>query len=426
MSFFVSVQAMLKNQFGHATRALYSRNYRLFFSGQGVTLTGNWMQRLALAWLVMRLGGSAADLGIMSALTQMPTILLGPLAGVVADRYEKRALLRIIQLLAVIQAFGLAFLTLAEWITLWQLFALALFMGCINAFEMTIRQSFVVEMVDDKQDLPNAVALNSVLFNSARAIGPALGGQFVRFFGEGLCFLLNGFSYAASNFALRAMQLPEFKRAAGGRRNIAQEFLAGFQYIRQTPSIGYSLMIVAAVSTLGLQQMILLPVLTRDFLGGGSELLGNLMLAFGLGAVLTAAFVATRHGTGGLTGVVFLGCLFTGMSQLVMLQSSGTAWVFFMVALNGYGAIAAVVVSNTIIQLLVAPEMRGRVASFYSLSLMGIGPLGGYLSGLLTDWQGIGVTMTALGIGSLAAAGLYRVMAGPAISSQLNKLSQVN
>ncbi len=425
MAVLTSVRAMLKQQLGHSTRAFRSHNYCLFFSGQSITLIGNWMQRLALAWLVMRLDGSAADLGLMAALAQMPTILLGPFAGVVADRYEKRRLLRLIQLLAVIQAFCLAGLTLINWITLWQVFALALFMGCINAFEVTIRQSFVVEMVDDKSDLPNAVALNSVLFNSARAIGPALGGQFVRFFGEGLCFLFNGFSYAASNLALRAMKLPRFVRPQRGDQNVLQEFLSGFRYIRNTPGIGYSLLTVAAISMLGLQQMVFLPVLTRDFLGGGSELLGNLMLAFGLGAVLTALFTASRQGTEGLVRMVYLGCALTGISQVLMMQSSSPAWIFFMVALNGYGGIAAVIVSNTIIQLLVVPEMRGRVASFYSLALMGIGPLGGYLGGLLADWRGLAFTMTVLGVGSIAAALIYCLTAAPVISRNLQKASRL-
>ena len=205
----------IKLSLAKSTRAFRYRNYRLFFTGQSITLIGNWMQQLALGWLLLRLGGSATYLGLMAMFTQVPTIFLGPIAGVVADRYEKRSILRLIQVAAAAHAFILAILTLTDLINLPLLFLLALVMGCINAFEMTTRQSFVVEMVDDRRDLPNAIALNSIMFNSARAIGPAIGGQFVRFFGEGFCFLINAIGYSASNIALKAMILPKLVRVDG-------------------------------------------------------------------------------------------------------------------------------------------------------------------------------------------------------------------
>lgn len=414
----------LKVRIEKSTRAFRYRNYRLFFTGQSVTLIGNWMQQLALGWLLLRLGGSATSLGFLAAVTQVPTIFLGPVAGVIADRYEKRSLLRIIQVAAASHAFILAFLTLTDRINLTLLFALALFMGLVNAFEMTTRQSFVVDMVDDKRDLPNAIALNSLMFNSARAIGPAIGGQVVYFLGEGLCFLINAIGYSASNLALRAMKLPKFERVDTVQRNIRQEFVAGFQYIRTTPAIVYSLLMLTAVSLFGAQQLVVLPLLARDFLHGSSDTLGFLMMTFGVGAVITAVSIAIRSRVTGSEKLIYRGLLIVGMSQLLMVIYPNVWWAAFLNALTGYGAIAAIVSTNTVLQLLAAPTMRGRVVSFYSLCLQGLGPCGGFLIGLLIDWRGVPFTFPFLGICCITAALVYRHYAAPAVRKSLNELTR--
>ena len=407
-----------------STRAFRYRNYRLFFTGQSVTLIGNWMQQLALGWLLLRLGGSATDLGILAALTQVPTIFLGPLAGVLADRYEKRSLLRIIQVAASTHAFLLFFLTYTGKITLWMVLALGLFMGLVNAFEMTTRQSFVVDMVDNKRDLPNAIALNSMMFNSARAIGPAIGGQVVYFFGESICFLLNAVGYGASNFALWSMKLPKIQKVDTAKRNIAREFADGFRYIRSTPSIFYSLLMLTATSIFGSQQMVILPLLARDYLQGGSDVLGFLMMSFGLGAVIAALFITVRSRVVGSEQFIFRGLLTVGVSQILLVLYPSSLWASTLNAISGYGVIAAIVSTNTVIQLLAAPHMRGRVVSFYALCLQGLGPCGGFIIGQLIDWHGIPYTLPALGICCIIAALIYHRYAAPAVRESLNHLTR--
>ena len=426
MGFLPLSERSFKVRLGKSTRAFRYRTYRLYFMGQGITLIGNWMQQLALGWLLLRLGGTATSLGLLVALTQVPTIFLGPVAGVVADRYEKRALLRIIQFLAAIHALTLAFLTLTGLIQLWMLFTLALFMGLVNAFEMTTRQSFVVEMVDDKRDLPNAIALNSLMFNSARAIGPAVGGQVVYFFGEGLCFLLNGIGYASSNFALRAMKLPVFKKVDTVQRNISKEFIDGFRYIRETPALIYSFFMLTTISIFGAQQMVILPILARDFLDGSSDTLGILMMAFGVGAIFAALAIAIRSQVVGSEKVIFKGLLITGVSQILLTLYPSMGWAFLLNALAGYGAISSIVSTNTVIQLLAAPTMRGRVVSFYSICLMGLGPCGGFIIGRLIDWQGIVLVLPVLGGVCIIAALVYRYYAARVVHRSLSGLTTLS
>lgn len=414
-----------KLRLGKSTRAFRSRNYRLFFAGQGASLIGNWMQQLALGWLVLRLGGSATALALMAAITQVPTIFLGPIAGVIADRYERRRLLRFIQYAASLHAALLGILTLTDHITLGLIFTLALFMGVINAFEMTTRQSFVVEMVDDKRDLPNAIALNSLMFNSARAIGPAIGGQVVYFLGEGVCFLINSLSYGASNFALKSMKLPAFKKSTLPQRNIRHEFLEGFHYIKNTPSLLYSLVMLTVISLFGSQQMVLLPILARDFLRGGSDTLGMLMMSFGIGAVLAAILIAVKAGIVGSEKIIYRGLLIVGFSQILLSLYPETLWACLLNGLTGYGAIAAIVSTNTVLQLLARPDMRGRVVSFYSLCLMGLGPFGGFLIGHLIDWNGISFTLPILGVICILCALVYVRYAAPVLHQSLIQISKI-
>jgi len=414
----------LKMRIGKSTRAFRSRNYRLFFTGQSITLIGNWMQQLALGWLLLRLGGSATDLGLLAALTQMPTIFLGPVAGVVADRYEKRSLLRYIQFAASLHAFILFGLTYTEVITLWMLLGLAFFMGLVNAFEMTTRQSFVVEMVDDRRDLPNAIALNSLMFNSARAIGPALGGQLVYFFGEALCFLLNAIGYGASNFALRSMKLPSFQKVDSVQRNILQEFNAGFRYIKSTPVLTYSLLMLTSVSMFGAQQLVILPLLVRDFLQGDSDILGLMMMSFGLGAVIAAITITVRSKIAGTEKIIYRGAFIVGISQILLVLYPNVLWIGILNALTGYGAIAAIVSTNTVLQLIAAPAMRGRVVSFYSLCLIGLGPCGGFVIGLFIDWYGVPILLPILGLCCIAASLIYRRYAASVISEALHKINR--
>lgn len=413
-----------KLRLGKSTRAFRSRNYRLFFAGQGASLIGNWMQQLALGWLVLRLGGSATALALMAAITQVPTIFLGPVAGVVADRYDRRLLLRFIQYAASLHAALLGILTLTDHITLGLIFALALFMGIINAFEMTTRQSFVVEMVEDKRDLPNAIALNSLMFNSARAIGPAIGGQIVYFLGEGICFLINSFSYGAANFALKSMKLPPFKKSTTSRPNIRHEFFEGFLYIKNNPHLLYSLMMLTAVSLFGSQQMVLLPILARDFLQGGSDTLGMLMMSFGLGAIIAALLIAVQTRVVGSEKMIYRGLFTVGLSQILLVLYPQTFWACLLNGLTGYGAIAAIVSTNTVLQLLARPDMRGRVVSFYSLCLMGLGPFGGFLIGRLIDWNGISFTLPILGLLCIICALVYFRYAAPVLHNSLMKVSQ--
>ncbi len=365
-------------------RALRHRNFRLFFMGQSISLIGTWMQRLALGWLVYRLTKSAFLLGLVGFANQIPLFFLAPFAGVLADRQNRQRLLLFTQVLAMVQAFILSLLVLTEQITIWQIIGLSLFLGFINAFDMPTRQSFLVEMIADKRDLGNAIALNSSMVNAARLVGPASAGILIGLVGEGFCFLINGVSYLAVIFSLLIMKIvPKQKSVA--KTNIWQELRAGLSYVSAFEPIWATLLLLSLVSLMALPYAVLMPVFARDVLHGGPQLLGFLMGAAGVGALLGALYLASKRTVIGLDRLIPLATLVLG-AGLMAFSFSRLYWLSFsLMLLIGIGQMIQMASSNTLIQTIVADDMRGRIMSFYGVAFMGVQPVGSLFAGFLAN-----------------------------------------
>lgn len=387
-------------------RALKNRNYRLFFLGQGISLIGSWMQTVAIGWLVYRMTGSAWLLGAIGFASQIPLSLLTPFAGVLSDRWPRRRVLVATQALAMFQALLLAALTLTGLVRIWQLLALAVFQGLINAFDMPTRQAFTLEMVESKEDLPNAIALNSSLFNASRLVGPTIAGVLIAAVGEGACFLFNGLSFLAVLWALLSMRLapPPVRARKGG---MLQDLRAGFAYAFGFLPTRNILLLLALVSLVGMPYTVLMPVFAKDILRGGPGTLGLLMASTGVGALLGAVLLAARRSVVGLgVFIPFSACLF-GLGLI------GFAWsrtLFFSVpllTLSGFGMIVVMASSNTILQTIADEDKHGRLMGLYALAFAGVAPFGSLLAGWLSMRIGASVTLTWGGVLCIAGATLF-------------------
>lgn len=385
-------------------RSFHYRNYRLFFGGQGVSLIGTWIQNIAVSWLVYSLTNSALLLGVVGFAGQIPTFLLTPFAGVLADRWNRRKILVITQTLAMIQAFALALLVLSGNISIWHLIPLSAFLGLVNAFDMPTRQSFVVDIIEKKEDLGNAIALNSSMFNSTRLIGPSVAGMLIAGVGEGICFLLNGISYIAVILALLAMKIKP--RKTGAKKTVVfKEFKEGLSYAFGFVPIKYILSILALISLVGMPYSILMPVFAREILKGGPHTLGFLMGASGTGALAGAYFLASRKNSHGLEKIIPLaaGAFGTG---LVIFSQSRLLWLSLtLLVLTGFGMMVNMASCNTVLQTIVDDDKRGRVMSLYTTAFMGMMPFGSLLGGSLASR--IGATNTVLIGGIFCIAGAF-------------------
>jgi MFS family permease len=388
-------------------RALSSRNYRLYFSGQGVSLVGTWMTRIATSWLVYRLTGSALLLGVVSFAGQIPTFVLAPFAGVLVDRVNRHRMLVWTQVLAMLQSFAMAGLALAGIITLPEVIALSLFQGLINAFDMPLRQAFLVEMVDRREDLGNAIALNSSLVNGARLLGPSIGGVVIAAVGEGWCFFIDGFSYLAVIASLLAMRVrPAAARPAGRGRGLHQ-LAEGWRYVTGFAPVRSILLLLALVSLMGMPYTVLMPVVVSSSLHGGPALLGVMMGASGVGALCGALYLAQRKTILGLGRVIVLMAGTFG-AGLVAFSFSRAAWLSAAcLVVVGFGMMVQMASSNTIIQTVVSDAMRGRVMSFYSMAFMGMAPFGGLLAGALAHRIGAPHTIAVSGAACVLAAAWF-------------------
>ncbi len=320
-------------------RSLHYRNYRLFFGGQGISLIGTWMQRTALWWLVYRLTNSTFLLGLVEFAGYVPTLFLAPLAGVLADRWNRHRILVVTQILAMMQALLLAFLVLSDRVAIWHVVCLSLLLGVIQAFDIPARQSLVVDLIERRDDLGNAIALNSFMFNSARLLGPPVAGILIAWTGEGVCFLLNGLSFIVVIGSLVAMRIHSQAKAAGDAQ-LLQGLSDGLAYVLRFPPMRYTLLLVALVSLMGVPFWVLLPVFARDILGGGPHTLGFLMAAAGGGALCGAVYLASRKSVTGLARVIpVAGCLLG--AGLVTFSLARTLWLSLsLLALAGFGLIA--------------------------------------------------------------------------------------
>jgi MFS family permease len=387
-------------------KAFRSRNYRLFFSGQSISLIGTWMQRTAVYWLIYTQTHSAFMLGLGVFTLQFPSFLFSPLGGVLSDRYNRYNVLLATQIASLIQATLLVALVLFTQYTIWEIFALSAVLGIINAFDVPARQSLVYQMVDNIEDLPNAIALNSSMVNSARLIGPAISGIVLEQFGAGICFLMNALSFLAVIVSLVFMRFPKFIQQPHSKK-ILKEFKEGWKYIRRTPSIGSVILLLACVSFFALPFITLLPIYAKDIFNGNASTFGYLNSFIGIGAIGGAFFLASLQTSINFKKILFVNLLILGGALALFSYMTIFPVALFFVMLAGFGMMSQTTITNTIIQTTVSTEMRGRVISYYVMAFAGMQPLGGLFIGTVSHYIGAQNTILAEGIAALLIAVVF-------------------
>ena len=387
-------------------RALRYRNFRLFFIGQGISLIGTWMQAIAMSWLVYRMTNSPLMLGIVGFSSQIPTFIFSPFAGLAADRMDRRRILIITQTLFMIQAAILAVLTLTGTIAVWHIIALGIFLGLVNSFDIPARQSFLVEMVERKEMLGNAIALNSLMFNAARLIGPSIAGILIAIVGEGTCFLLNAVSFIAVIISLAVMRVNK-REIAPGKVRMWEDLKEGFSYTFGFQPIRYIILLLAVISLMGASYVVLMPVFAKDVLMGGPGTFGLLMAAVGIGALGATIFLASRKSIVGLGDIIPV-CASIFAGGLIIFSFSHTLWLsMLLLAISGFGFMTHMAASNTILQTVSDDDKRGRVMSFYTMAFMGMMPVGSLLAGTLADKIGAGNTIILGGSSCILASAIF-------------------
>lgn len=387
----------------HSWRALRHRNFRLYFSGQLISLVGTWMTRIATSWLVYRLTGSALLLGTVGFAGQIPTFIFAPFAGVWVDRLDRRQVLVWTQVLSMIQSLALAFLTLSGHITIPLILILSVSQGIINAFDMPARQAFTVQMVEDRADLSNAIAINSSMVNVARLVGPSLAGMLIAATNEGWCFLVDGVSYIAVIASLLAMRIQQ-QQLRRKSATVWFELHAGWKYVSGLVPIRIILSLFALVSLMGMPLVVLMPIEAATVLHGGPHTLGFLMGAMGMGALTSALALAARKSVRGLIRFIPTASLLFGFG-LIGLGLSRSFWLsMLMVLAAGAGLMLVMATSNTIIQTLTSEDMRGRVMSYYTMAFVGMAPFGSLLAGTMADRLGVSWAMFISGASILLGA----------------------
>ncbi len=388
-------------------RALRHRNYQLFFGGQFVSLIGTWMQNAAQLWLVYRLTDSARLLGLVGFSGQLPVLLLSPLGGSVADRYSRRSIVIATQISSMLLALLLAGLTLAGRVQVWHVFVLATLLGVVNAFDVPARQAFVVEMVG-REDLVNAIALNSTIFNGARMIGPAVAGLLIETVGEGWCFFANGVSYLAVIAGLLLMNM-ELKPRISLPGSALASIVEGFRFVQRTGPVRALLLLLGLISLVGIPYTVLMPIFADRILHGGPRGYGILMSAVGVGALAGALTLAAKQGIRGLGHWIALSATGFGLG-LILFSLSRSYWLSAALLLPvGFAVMVETASSNTLIQLLVPDSLRGRVMAVYSMMLMGMAPFGSLLAGTLAAHLGAPTTVAIGGLVCMTGAVVFGV-----------------
>jgi MFS family permease len=385
----------------HTFRALRHRNFRLFIGGQIVSLIGTWMQNVAQSWLVYRLTHSELLLGTAWFCAQIAVFALGPLGGIAADRFSRQRVVIVTQTLSMLQAFALAALTLSGRVQVWHVLALAGLLGVINAFDMPGRQALVIQMTS-KDDLINAISLNSAVFNAARVVGPAVAGLLLAVVGEGTCFLINGFSFLAVILSLTAMRLPPFSPAA--HVGMWRHLVDGFRYAGNHSAVRRVLALMGAATLAGMPGLVLMPFFADDIFHRGSRGLGILMGAMGTGAVIGTLTLARRTRLSGLGNVMVFSGLITGICYLAFAFSPSYYLSLAVMPLIGYSVMRQMASANTTIQTLIPDEYRGRIMALYSMTVVGLGPFGSLAAGALAGRLGARATMGAGGVLALASS----------------------
>jgi MFS family permease len=390
---------LIPKDFPKATRifsSLHSRNYRLYFIGQGISLIGSWMQNIALSWLVYRLTGSVFLLGLIGFTSQIPTLLLTPFSGVVTDRFNRLRILTLTQVSFMVVALTMALLVLLNLISVWHIVVLSIISGIINAFDAPARQSLVINLIDKPENLGNAIALNSAIFNGARLVGPAIAGITIAAVGEGICFLLNAISFLAVIAALLQIKLPK-KQMATHTTNFKKSFTEGFHYTFQSLPIRTLIILLAIISMAGMSFIVLLPAYAKEILHGSSDTLGYLMSVLGAGALISALYMASRRTVIGLGKIVSVSIWVLGLAIIMASFSQkmyvSLIWCFF----GGLSMILLLSSINTLLQTITDEDKRGRVMSFYAMALIGTAPIGNLIAGSLASGIGIPNTMLICG-----------------------------
>jgi len=390
----------------HIFRALKYRNFRLFFIGQGISIVGTWMQQVAMGWLVYRLTSSPLLLGVVAFASQIPMFALTPLAGVMSDRLDRRRMIIFTQILSMIQALLLAFLTLTGAIAVWHIIVLGIFLGCINSFDIPSRQSFIVEMVEKKENLANAIALNSLMFNAARLVGPSIAGIIIGIAGEGVCFLLNGISFIAAIWALYSMNIRP-RKVHGQDSHILEGLKEGLRYAYASLPIRFILTLLGVVSLMGMSYVVLMPVFAKDILKGGPSTFGLMMASAGVGALFATVYLAPRKNILRIAGMipVFSSIFAVG---LIAFSLSRALWLsLLLLAFTGFGIMAHMASSNIILQTIVDDDKRGRIMSLYAMAFIGVAPFGSLLTGGLASRIGATNTLIAGGFLCILASAIF-------------------
>jgi MFS family permease len=393
--------------FAHVFRALRHRDFRLFFIGQGISLTGTWMQQVAMSWLVYRLTGSAFALGAIAFASQFPSFLLAPIAGVVADRHRRHRIVVTTQSLALVEASILTVLVLTGTVQVWHIIVLSAVLGIVNAFDIPARQSLFVKLVEGPEDLANAIALNASMFNMARLTGPAVAGVLIGVVGEGPVFAINAASYIAVLVSLFRMDAAKAERPERQSRALSH-LREGFRYAFGFPPIRAILTLLALTSLLGMPYVVLLPVFASDVLGGGPQTLGFLMSAAGLGALGGALYLASRSSVRGLGRVIAIAVTVFGAGLIAFSFSRSQPLSIALLLVTGFGMMVQSASSNTVLQTIVDEDKRGRVMSLYTMAFMGMAPFGSLLAGTLASNIGAPATVMIGGFACLAAAAWFQ------------------
>ena len=386
--------------------AFKSRNYRLYFAGQSVSLIGTWMQKTAVSWVVYSLTQSKFMLGLSLFASMFPSFVFSFIGGVVSDRYNRYRVLLATQIGSMLQAGLLTLLVLSEHYTVWEILVLSSILGVINAFDVPARQSLVNEMVDDKKYLPNALALNSSMVNLSRLIGPAIAGLILEKFGDVFCFGLNALSFVAVIASILMMRLPSLQKTHD-EKNILQDIKDGWNYLKQTKSIRFIIIMLALVSLFVLPFSTLIPVYAKDIFKGSASTFGIIDSMIGLGAFGGAIFLASLKSGKNLRKILAVNTILFGAGLVLFSYMRFYPAALFCAMLAGFGMMSQITISNTIIQTTVSPNMRGRMISFYAMAFFGMQPLGGLIVGSVSQWIGVPATVLAEGCVALLIGALH-------------------
>lgn len=387
-------------------RAFKSRNYRLYFFGQSISLIGTWMQRTAVYWVVYIQTHSPFMLGLTVFCTQFPSFLLSLWGGVVSDRYNRYKVLLTTQMASLIQAALIAILVLFDNYTVWQIFGLSVLLGVINAFDVPARQGLVYNMVDEKEDLPNAIALNSSMVNLAKILGPAFSGMILAEYGAGICFALNALSFVAVIVSLLFMRL-NLPDPPKHTKKIGEELVEGFEYLKATPSIGFVILLLALMSFFVLPYNALLPVFAKEIFKGNASTFGYLNSFIGVGAICGTIFLASLKPTANLRAILFATMLIFGIGLIGFSHMTSFPLSCVFIVIVGFGMMAQVTVSNTILQTTATPAMRGRVISYFAMAFFGMQPLGALVVGALSNKIGAPDTILIQGIAAVVIFSVF-------------------